>query len=247
MKPLHYIYIIVLAVLSSCDGGDIAEKVYTVDEKGYTVKLTARVSGLSEWEGSGFTLAVAGFTADSKFAMLQRALPSTADDDTPVSLVLSNLSGELKTVELTLTNSLRKRIITLASINMADYSDNTARDTIRLDLGSIDVGRFGVLQTGLFDRACIQCHGASGRSAAGLNLTAGNAMANLVDVPSTRREGYLRVESGNAEGSLLHLILSEGGENLLTHNHTEILSSQFKSNLEEVSALIDSWIESLTP
>jgi hypothetical protein len=55
------------------------------------------------------------------------------------------------------------------------------------------------------------------------------------------------VESGNAEGSLLHLILNEGGENLLSHNHTEILSSQFKTNLEEVEDLIDSWIRQLTP
>ena len=176
---------------------------------------------------------------------MQRALPSTLSDGQDISIVLSNISDEVQLVELSLTNSLRKRLITLAVINMSDYSDNTTRDTIRLDLGNIDVGRFGVLQTGLFDKACIQCHGASGRSAAGLNLTKGNARAALVDVPSSRKEGYLRVESGNAEGSLLHLILSEGGENLLSHNHTEILSSQFKSNLEEVSSLIDSWIESL--
>ena len=78
-------------------------------------------------------------------------------------------------------------------------------------------------------------------------LTEGNAYAALVDVPSTRRTGYMRVESGNAEASLLHLILREGGEDLLSHNHTEILSSQFKTNLEEVSALIDQWIEQLKP
>ena len=130
---------------------------------------------------------------------------------------------------------------------MADYADRSAHDTILLDLGTLDAGRFGILQTGILNRACIQCHGASGRSAAGLNLTEGNAQANLVDVPSARREGYLRVESGNAEGSLLHLILREGGENLLAHNHTEILSSQFKTNLEEVEELIDNWIEHLTP
>lgn len=248
MKFTHYIlYIGTLVLLSACDSGDIAEKVYTVDETGYTVKMTAQVNGLSDWEGSGYTLAVAGFTQDSKFALLQRQFPSSIGGSWEGAIILSNLSGELQTVELSLTNSLRKRIITLATINMADYADNTAHDTIRLDLGSIDVSRFGVLQTGLFDHACIQCHGASGRSAAGLNLTKGNAQAALVDVPSSRKEGYLRVESGNAEGSLLHLILSEGGENLLSHNHTEILSSQFKTNLEEVSSLIDDWIDRLTP
>ena len=246
MKLTHYIYIIgALVGLAACDSGDIEEKVFTVDEKGYTVKVTARVSGLSEWEGTGYTLAVAGFTADSKFAIMQKALPSSAEDDTPVSLVLSNISSEVQTVEVSLTNSLRKRIISLASVSMADHAENSAHDTIHLDLGTVDVSRFGVLQAGVFNRACIQCHGGNGRAAAGLDLTAGHARANLVDVPSTRREGMLRVESGNVEGSLLHLILSEGGENLLSHNHTEILSSQFKSNLEEVETLIDNWIEHL--
>lgn len=249
MKTIHYIllYIGAACALTSCDSGDIAEKVYTVDEKGYTVRMTAQVRGISEWDGTEYTLAVAGFTADSKFAQVQRAVPATLDDDSPLSITLSNLSDDIATVELALTNSLRKRIITLATINMSDYRDYGTHDTIRLDLGTIDVGQTGVLQMGVFDRACIQCHGANGRSAAGLTLTKGNAYAALVDVPSTRREGYMRVESGNAEASLLHLILREGGEDLLSHNHTEILSSQFKSNLEEVSAFIDQWIRHLKP
>ncbi len=248
MKPIHYLlYICAVVLLSACDGGDIPDRVYQVDEKGCTVKMTARMSGLDEWEGTGYTLAVAGFTQDSKFALLQKALPSSVEDGQPISLVLSNIGSEVRTVEVSLTNSLRKRIITLASVDMADYSDNGARDTILLDLGTIDVGRFGVLQTGVFNRACIQCHGGNGRSAAGLDLTEGKAQSDLVDVPSTRREGMLRVASGDAEGSLLHQILNEGGEDLLTQNHAEILSSQFKSNLEEVSRLIDSWIEHLAP
>ncbi|MBR3858239.1 MAG: hypothetical protein IKM68_09725 [Bacteroidaceae bacterium] len=248
MKHIHYIlYICAVVGLSACDSGDIYDKVYEVDEKGKTVKVTARISGLGEWEGTGYSMAVAGFTQDSKFALLQKTLPSTVEDGSTVSLVLSNISNEVQTVEVSLTNSLRKRIISLASVNMEDYSENTAHDTILLDLGTVDVGRFGILQAGIFNRACIQCHGGNGRSAAGLNLTEGNARSNLVDVPSTRREGMLRVASGNAEASLLHQVLNEGGEKLLSHNHTEILSSQFKSSLEEVNSLIDSWIEHLKP
>ena len=248
MKHIHYIlYICAVVGLSACDSGDIYDKVYQVDEKGKTVKVTARISGLGEWEGTGYTMAVAGFTQDSKFALMQKTLPSTVEDGSTVSLVLSNISNEVQTVEVSLTNSLRKRIISLVSVNMEDYSENTAHDTILLDLGTVDVGRFGILQAGIFNRACIQCHGGNGRSAAGLNLTEGNARSNLVDVPSTRREGMLRVASGNVEASLLHQVLNEGGEKLLSHNHTEILSSQFKSNLEEVNSLIDSWIEHLKP
>ena len=248
MKAIHFIYIIsLLAGLSSCDSGDIAEKIYTVDEKGHTVELTAQVRGISEWDGTGYALALAGFTANNQFARVQRALPGTIRVDTPISITLSNLSDDIETVELALTNSLRKRIITLATIDMNDYRSYGTRDTIHLDLGAIDLGRIGVLQTGLFDRACIQCHGANGHSAAGLTLTDGNACAALVNVPSTCSEGYKRVESGDAEASLLHIILSEGGEDLLSYNHTEILSSHFKTNLEEVSSLIDWWISHLKP
>ena len=244
LKP-KFFALLLWPLLACCDGGDIGEKVYAVNETGLTVKLTARMTGLQDWEGTDFTLAVAGFAEDSRFAMVQKALPPASGDETSVELVLSNISSEVKSVELALTNSLRKRIVTLAAIDMDDYRTSSARDTLRLDLGNVDVGEFGVLQTGVFDRACVQCHGESGRSAAGLNLTAGNARSQLVDVPSSRIEGLLRVESGNAEGSLLHLILNEGGEDILTHNHTEILSSQFKSNLEEVSSLIDRWIARL--
>ena len=114
MKLIHYILYMLAAIgLAACDSGDIQDKVYTVDEKGKTVKLTAQVSGLGEWEGTGNAVAVAGFTADSKFAILQKALPSTSEDNLPISIVLSNISDEVQLVELSLTNSLRKRLITL--------------------------------------------------------------------------------------------------------------------------------------
>lgn len=246
MKPTHYIYIIyAAALLASCDSGNIEDKTFVVTETGRTVKVTARVSGISEWSGSSFTLAAAAFTADSKYALMQRALPSTLSDGQDISIVLSNISDEVQTVELSLTNSLRKRIVTLAAINMNDYASGTPRDTILLALNNIDVSRFGVLQMGIFDKACIQCHGGNGRSAAGLNLTEGNARANLVDIESSRIQGVARIKSGSPDESLLHLILSDGAENLLSVNHTEILSNQFKQNLEEVRTLIDSWIESL--
>ena len=50
---------------------------------------------------------------------------------------------------------------------------------------------------------------------------------------------------GIPEQSLIHQILSEGGENILHMNHTEILSNQFKENQNEVRTLIDEWINNL--
>ena len=235
--------IIILSVFFSCDSGDIEEQSYATTEKGYTVKLTAVLSGVDSWE-SKYSVSLAGFTAGDNYAQVVRTIPNTTPDNTRVELVFTNIGDNINTVELAITNRLRERIITIASINMDDYTDE--KDTIRLDAGVIDVSRFGALQKGLFDRACIQCHGGNGGAgAASLNLTEGHSYAQLVNKASTRKEGMMRVASSNAENSLLHQILADGGENLLHVNHTEILSNQFRENLNEVRQLIDEWINGL--
>ena len=239
---MHCALCIVSLCLAACDSGDIVEQEYSTAERGRTVKLTATLSGVDTWE-SRYSVSLAGFTTGDNYAQVVRSLPNTTADGTRVELVLSNIDEAVNTVELAITNRLRERIITLASVNLEDYADTG--DTIRMELGHVDVSRFGALQMGLFNVACIQCHGGNGRSAAGLNLTGGQALANLVDVPSTRREGMMRVVGGDAEGSLMRQILNEGGEDILGYNHTEVLSSQFKENLTEVRQLIDDWIKGL--
>ena len=238
---MHYALCIAM-MLASCDSGDIVEQELSTADLGHTVKLTATLSGIDSWK-SQYAISLAAFALGDNYARVVRTLPNTTADNTQVTLVLSHLDDDVNTVELAVTNRLRERIITLASVNMADY-ENT-RDTIRMDLGVVDVGCMGALQRGLFDVACIQCHGGNGRSAANLNLTEGQARSNLVDVPSTRKEGMTRVKSGDAENSLLHQILNEGGEDILHYNHTEVVSSQFKENLKEVLQLIDEWIGTL--
>jgi hypothetical protein len=76
-------------------------------------------------------------------------------------------------------------------------------------------------------------------------LTEGQAYAQLVNVPSTRIEGVMRVAGGDTHASLLSQILNEGGEAILHYNHTEVLSSQFKENQEGVRLLIDEWINGI--
>lgn len=227
------------ALLDSCDSGDIMETHYTVDSKGYNVKLTATLQGLSSLP-AGYTLTLAGFQEGDNFAVMQRAIP-TATEGSPVSLTLSNIGSNVSTVEVAVTNSLRERILSLATVKLDDYEGQT--DTIRLDMGTLDASATGCLQRGMLDKACVQCHGANGRKAAGLDLTEGNTYADLVNVASSTRPGELRVAGGNPDGSLLWHILNNGGENLLHYNHTEVISSQFKDNLREVRAYLRKWIE----
>lgn len=243
MKNLLILLALALA-LAACDSGDIQEKTVAVSNSGKTVKLTAMLNGVSTWGGEK-TLALAGFSDQSNYAVVQRAIPSATADSTRVEVVLSSLGTGIRTVELVLSNKLRERLITLASVDLNDYEDYGPKDTIRLSLDTLDVSLYGCLQRGLFDKACTQCHGATGRAAGRLNLMAGLSHGNLVDVPSTQKEGYIRVKTGDPANSLLHLILNEGGEQLLHYNHTEVLSSQFKSNLTQVRELIDEWIAGL--
>jgi len=237
----HFFLLTILFV--SCDSGDIEEQAISIEDKGYTVKLTAVLSGIDSWE-SKYSVSLAGFTTGDNYAQVVRAIPNTTQDSTRIELVLSNIGDEINTVELAITNRLRERIITIARVNLDDYTNQ--KDTIHMDLGLTDVSRFGALQKGLFNMACIQCHGGNGGAgAASLNLTEGRSYANLVNVASTRKEGMMRVVSGNAQESLIHQMMADGGENMLHVNHTEILSNQFRENLNEVRQLIDDWINSL--
>lgn len=240
---LSFIFSFLSLHLVSCDSGDIEEQSYTITDKGHTVKLTAVLSGIDTWE-SKYSISLAGFSTGDNYAQVVRSLPNTTPDGTKVEMILSNIGDNINTVELAITNRLRERIITLARVNLEDYTNK--KDTIYMDLGVTDVSKFGALQLGLFNMACIQCHGGNGGAgAAGLNLTEGRSFANLVNVPSSRKEGMMRVVGGNAQESLLHQMMAEGGENLLHVNHTEILSNQFRENLNEVRQLIDEWIGEL--
>ena len=243
MKSRSYTHcmLLVLALLAACDSGDIGEKTYFPNNSGQTVKLTATLTGAATWNDN-YSVALAGFRDGSNYAVMQHALPASTPDGTRVEVILSNLTGQVGTVEFAITNRLRERIVTLERITLADYA--ASQDTIRMDLGTVDVSVFGCLQQGILNQACIQCHGGNGRMAGGLDLTPGNAYGNLVDVRSTLTD-MLRIKSGNADASLVWKILNEGGENTIGYNHTEVLSSQFKDNLEEVKNLIREWINGL--
>lgn len=241
-----FLLAIISCLLASCDSGNILDKEITVRESGKVVKLTATIIGISDWGGK-YNVAVAAFSSDNQYALTQRAISENIAEGTSVSIVMNNLSAEVNTVELALTNRLRKRILTLASMNIDDFKDDG--DTIRMDIGAIRIDEMGCIQRGILDVACIQCHGANGRSAGNLNLTEGNAPACLVDVDaqsSVAGQGYKRIVEGNPDASLLYQILNPGGEDILHYNHTEVLSSQFKNNLDEVKSLLYEWINHTT-
>lgn len=75
------------------------------------------------------------------------------------------------------------------------------------------------IQTTIFTPLCVSCHGTGG--AAGMNLTAGSAYTNLVNVPATTLPG-LRVVPGNPATSALVVQLANGHRSVSAANQSLI-------------------------
>ena len=81
---------------------------------------------------------------------------------------------------------------------------------------------FSSIQTEIFNSTdaagrsrCVACHTNQGRTpAAGLNLTEGNAYANIVNVASSGKPGEIRVIPGDPDNSYLVRKI-EGGPNIV--------------------------------
>ena len=154
------------------------------------------------------------------------------DANSNVSLTLPNIGSNVKTIELCVTNRLRKRVLTYQSLDVASISG----DTLYMDAGQVDAHMYAAIQENIFDKTCAQCHGGSTSPAAGLYLTADKSHASLVNQPSTQVEDGIRVIPGNAEESILHKVINPGNVLGLGFSHENMITSSTDLRL------IDEWI-----
>ncbi len=230
-----------LLVMAGCDSGDILAPAYAESEGGRTVSVQMCVVGLHDLDAS-FTLALAAYAKADLYAIVQRAVPSSTPDSTHLTVTLGNVGDAATSVRLVLAGILRDRRL---SLREWDISSLALGDTLHADLGTLRLDTYGCLQYGLFDQACIQCHGATGKAAAGLNLSAGQAEAALVDVPATSVDGCLRVKRGSPQESLLYQVLAADSAVDLHFSHTDLILSHFKEEMEGVRQIVKAWIEGL--
>lgn len=212
----------------SCDEGKIYDEVTNVpDQSGLTVHFTGTVEGLDQWY-SGYSVVVAGFNEDA-FAVISKQV---VGDGGEISLTISNIPSEVRTMELCVINNLRRRIATYASIDVATTADRE----IEFNVGTVDAGMYHTIQEVVFDASCVQCHGGSSHAAAGLYLTGSESYDNLVDKPSAVIAGMDRVKPYDAEGSVLWRAVATDVSGDWSFNHSELLNSSS-------SDLIRSWID----
>ena len=218
-----------ILVAEACDDGPIPRKEYTSTATGLTAKLTATITGTANWPDY-YQIALAAFGSDSEYSLSQVQISA---DTTNAVFTLSNLDDDAETIELCVTNRLRKRILTFQSADVAD----AVNDTVFLEAGTIDAAMFATIQTNIFNKQCTQCHGGSTSAAANLYLTEGLSYDYLVNQPSTQVDTGIRVIPGNADESILPKVINEGNILNFDYNHEYLITD------DALLRLIDEWID----
>ncbi len=221
-------------VLTSCDEGDITEAELSGATEGMVAELTADITGLDTWS-SQYTLVLAAFNSESDYAVTQKQV--TDDGSGRVRVTMKLTQSNIETLELCVTNRLRQRVVSFASVDMSSASG----DTLRLNAGSVDVGMYSTIQELVFNSTCARCHGLGNTPAAGLSLVTGESYDNLVNHAASKPERGTRVVPGDASNSLLHKVIHGDEAAGVSFDHSNMIKET------AVVSLIDNWINSLEP
>ncbi len=232
-----YIFATLLALttltLASCDDGRIYPETSTTAE-GKTVVVEGNVSGLDSWPGN-YRVSVAGFDdADDEYASVSKTITASDIQGGRLSVELSGIKSEVKLVRLCILDRLRRHIVTFGETDIQQ-----ATETVRMDVGTVDLSMFNAIQQAYLNTTCANCHGASNRAAAGLYLTEGRSYAALVGVASKRVEGKQLVTPNDANNSVLHMVLNQQSVEGISMDHRDLVSEK---NELTILPLIDSWI-----
>ena len=216
----------VALAFTACDDGKIYPDNSTIESTGFTLTMKGELTGCSQYDGSGFTVALAAFEDGNDFAVVSKNLFDGTDDVT-----VTNVDRKVATVEICVINRLRERVFTLMSQNV----EGSASEDVIFNVGEVNVGMFPVISSEIFTKTCLQCHGGTGTAAAGLDLSPEKAYADLVNVPSKVVEGEMIVDPGDASASTLWQIVATDISDTWSFDHSNLLTT-------DKSSFIQSWI-----
>lgn len=231
MRNKKILLLLLPFLLSGCDDG----RIYPTDidlsgDSGITVVMTGEISGSSDSYESGYSLVLAAFNESDDYAIVSKTVHDGSD-----SVELSNVSPKASTIELCLINSLRKRILTLSTVSVSA----SAGDRISFDVGKVDASHFSIMNNTIFGKSCVQCHGATGNAAAGLDLRTEEAYRMLVGTASSLEDGVLRVNPGDAASSTLWRVVATDVSESWKFDHSNLLT------YDQVG-FIENWINNLS-
>ncbi len=231
MKSRCLIFAAIFAMLGfvGCDEGDIQEAATETKTSGKVARLTAAVSGIDSWS-SQYSVVLAAFAEGSDYAVVQKRL--TEGDNGNVETTLNITSDDVATIELCVTNRLRQRIVSFASVPVSQLQG----DSLHLAPGRVDVSMFQTIQDMVFTTTCARCHGLGNTPAAGLTLAQGQSYAALVNHEASKQERGVRVVPGDTEASLLHKVIHGDPAAAVSFDHSNMIKEP------TTIALIDNWI-----
>lgn len=218
-----------MATVASCDEGKIYPDNIVGDAEGASVRLTAALTGADTWS-DGYRVAIAGFAENDEYAVVSKNIEVR---DGVIDVTLSGIGPEVTGVELCVLDGLRRRVATLAAVDVAGGQQSS----VNFDAGEVDAGMFSVIQRDVFSTTCANCHGASSHAAADLHLTEGHSYDALVGVSSTVVDGGIRVTPGDAASSVLYQALSTGMSAGWHYDHSVEIPSA------STLAMIKGWID----
>ncbi len=225
--------LLVAMLVAACDDGPIPDRTY-YDDEGAAVKLTGQLTGADKWPDD-YSVSIAAFTHDGDdYAAVTKNVADISDGGN-VELVMTGLPADVSSVELCVLNRLRQRVATFFSVN-----PDGVRDTIRLDVGAVDVSPVAAFQMALLNQSCTACHGATGGAAAGLFLTEGRFYGATVGQPSKKIEGGVLIQPGNAEQSVLSQVINTDVSAGWRQNHADMLN---KERMHTLLKALDDWID----
>ncbi|MDE5924609.1 MAG: hypothetical protein K2G75_04730 [Muribaculaceae bacterium] len=226
--------------MGACDEGRIYPDSPSVDEAATEVRLEARLSGAESWP-EGYTLSLAAFADGEDYALSSANIApdaatseGDAGDAGVYTATLHNLPASTSTVEICVIDRLRRRVATFAS----QPFDPTERLTV-VEADGLDVSIGEALQQEIFSPTCANCHGGAAFAGAGLHLTPGRSLPELIEVASTKDPAAMRVIPGDPDASLLYEILTTDASADWAYDHSREIYSQVRLDL------IRNWIQSL--
>jgi len=219
--------------MASCDDGRIYPETATTAE-GKAVVMEGVINGLDSWT-SNYRVSIAGFEdANDEYASVSKVITASDIKDGRAVVELSGLKSGITLVRLCILDRLRRHIVTFSEVDVSN-----ATETVKMDVGTVNISMFNAIQQNYFNTTCANCHGASNRAAAGLYLTEGKSYDALVDADSKKVEGKKLVEPNNASNSVLHMVLNQQSVEGISMDHRDLVSEK---NELTILPLIDSWI-----
>lgn len=236
IKIFHgLLFFLFMALLASCDEGDIHESTSVYKSGGYVVKMTGDILNVDSWS-DGYEVVIAVFDENSSAKYYKTAKQIPGSYDGTMIFHISDVIGDYTQVRLCVVNTLHESVTNIDTIFDIN-KDKVDGDTIYFETGDADASMWKAV-TDLFAKdGCTKCHSTGDKGAGKLSLVSDEAYNALVNVTSNKYSEADRVVPNDASSSVLYNALCANDNVYLGYNHNSLIGDDYSTK-----ALVRDWI-----